>query len=114
MATTSLLLTALAAKPTLAETVHSEFAFRDMAIGQQSTAPAIRRRIWLLLRLVNQVSPTGQRYVKDTAIRKIASIASDQVHARQIWANAPEQAVLYQTATNFMQGSYPPPNELDQ
>ena len=114
MATISLLLAAMAATPALAETVHGVLVFTrhgDRTVkyysGYQMTNLG-----------ATQVYESGQfyrqRYVEDTAVSKIAGIASDQVRARQIWASAPDQAVLYQTATNFLQGLYPPLDELEQ
>lgn len=64
-----------------------------------------------------QVHNSGQfyrsRYVENGAPLQIAGIASDDVRPSQIWASAPDQYVLYQTATNFFQGLYPPLSTLD-
>lgn len=59
-----------------------------------------------------QVYHSGQfyrnRYVREGAPFQIAGIATDDARPTQIWASAPDQYVLYQTATNFLQGLYPP------
>lgn len=55
-----------------------------------------------------------QRYVADNATFQIAGIEPDEVNSRQIWASAPNQGLLFQTATNFLQGLYPPLSQLDE
>lgn len=52
-------------------------------------------------------------YVADGAPSQIADISSTQADHAQLWASAPEQPVLFQTATNFLQGLYPPLQSLD-
>ncbi|KAK5061585.1 hypothetical protein LTR84_008129 [Exophiala bonariae] len=54
-----------------------------------------------------------QRYVEQGASNKILNISSDKATTSQIWASAPDQGVLYQTAMNFLQGLYPPLNDIN-
>ena len=57
-----------------------------------------------------QVYQSGQFY-RDrylTGEHPISGISRDKVVSSQIWASAPDQHVLFQTATNFLQGLYPP------
>ncbi|KAL9025792.1 MAG: hypothetical protein Q9196_005445 [Gyalolechia fulgens] len=89
----------------------------------------------------NQVYSVGSfyraRYVEDGAPHKILNISSERYQPSQIWASAPDQSVilsivkpmpielwggtfrltgnkiLLQTATNFLQGLYPPLGDLD-
>lgn len=64
-----------------------------------------------------QVYDTGSyyrnRYIADDAAHKILNVSSDEVVPSQLWASAPDQGVLFQTATNFLQGLYPPLDSLD-
>jgi prostatic aicd phosphatase len=55
-----------------------------------------------------------ERYVDDGADSRIAGIQADEVSARQVWASAPNQGLLFQTAVSFLQGLYPPLTELDE
>jgi hypothetical protein len=57
-----------------------------------------------------QMYQSGQYYRERylTGDHPISGISRDQVVSSQIWASAPDQHVLYQTATNFLQGLYPP------
>lgn len=57
-----------------------------------------------------QVYQSGQFY-RDrylTGEHPINGISRDKVVSSQVWASAPDQHVLFQTATNFLQGLYPP------
>ena len=73
------------------------------------------------------------RYIEDGAPHKILNISPERYQPSQIWASAPDQSVilsivkpmpmgvfkltdnkiLLQTATNFLQGLYPPLGDLD-
>lgn len=57
-----------------------------------------------------QVFQSGQFYRNRylTEEHPIEGISRDKVVSSQLWASAPDQHVLYQTATNFLQGLYPP------
>lgn len=57
-----------------------------------------------------QVYQSGQFYRERylTGDHPINGISRDEVSSSQIWASAPDQHVLFQTATNFLQGLYPP------
>lgn len=114
MALRASLVVALAASSTLAETVHSVLVFTRH--GDRTA------KFYSGYQMTNlgatQVYQSGQfyrqRYVQDGASSKVSGIAADQVDFRQVWASAPDQAVLYQTATNFLQGLYPPLGEVDE
>lgn len=47
-------------------------------------------------------------YIADNAPSQIAGISSSEAVHSQLWASAPDQSVLFQTAQNFLQGLYPP------
>lgn len=53
------------------------------------------------------------RYISEDASHPILNVSSEEVVTSQIWASAPDQGILYQTATNFLQGLYPPLNTLN-
>ncbi|KAM0723569.1 hypothetical protein Q7P37_000556 [Cladosporium fusiforme] len=55
-----------------------------------------------------------QRYLANGADDQIAGISSDVARASQLYASAPDQHVLFQTATNFLQGLYPPLEDIDE
>lgn len=55
-----------------------------------------------------------QRYLVDGAEDRIAGISSDLARSSQLYASAPDQHVLFQTATNFLQGLYPPLEDIDE
>ncbi|KPI42264.1 uncharacterized protein AB675_9473 [Cyphellophora attinorum] len=70
-----------------------------------------------------QVYQSGQfyreRYLTDSNTthghsHPIRGISRSEAVASQIWASAPDQHVLYQTATNFLQGLYPPIDEAEE
>lgn len=51
-------------------------------------------------------------YIADGASNQISGISSLQADHTQLWASAPDQSVLFQTANNFLQGLYPPLSTL--
>lgn len=53
-------------------------------------------------------------YLNSSSPRHILVISEDQVVASQIYASAPDQAVLLNTATAFLQGLYPPLGTISQ
>lgn len=114
MALKASLITALAASTSLAETVHSVLVFTRH--GDRTA------KFYSGYQMTNlgatQVYQSGQfyrqRYVQDGASSKVSGIAADRADIRQVWASAPDQAVLYQTATNFLQGLYPPLGDVDE
>jgi hypothetical protein len=53
-------------------------------------------------------------YLNSSSSKQILGISKDKVVNSQIYASAPDQAVLLNTATAFLQGLYPPLGSLDQ
>ncbi|KAF3039993.1 hypothetical protein E8E11_006628 [Didymella keratinophila] len=53
-------------------------------------------------------------YLNSSSPKQILDISEDQVVNSQIYASAPDQAVLLNTATAFLQGLYPPTESIDQ
>lgn len=47
-------------------------------------------------------------YIASESPSQISGISSDRADHTQLWASAPDQSVLFQTANNFLQGLYPP------
>ncbi|EME88821.1 uncharacterized protein MYCFIDRAFT_3846, partial [Pseudocercospora fijiensis CIRAD86] len=47
-------------------------------------------------------------YLNSSSLSHISGISEDTADFSQLWASAPDQPVLFQTALNFMQGLYPP------
>ncbi|KAF3906424.1 hypothetical protein ABW20_dc0105359 [Dactylellina cionopaga] len=52
-------------------------------------------------------------YLASNSPKRILGISEDQYVNSQIWASAPDQKVLANTATAFLQGLYPPLEQLD-
>lgn len=55
-----------------------------------------------------QLYQSGQFYRERYLDGHIEGISRDKAMSSQLWASAPDQHVLMQTATNFFQGLYPP------
>ncbi|EWC46342.1 hypothetical protein DRE_04513 [Drechslerella stenobrocha 248] len=53
------------------------------------------------------------RYLSSNSSSQILGISEDQYVPSQLWASAPDQKVLANTATAFLQGLYPPLEHLD-
>jgi prostatic aicd phosphatase len=110
---TTLTLASLAAGPALAETLYSVVVFTRHG---DRTAKYFKGYGMTNLG-ATQMYESGQyyreRYVDEGASNKILNISSDKAVTSQIWASAPDQGILYQTATDFLQGLYPPLNELN-
>ncbi|PNS18383.1 Lysosomal acid phosphatase [Sphaceloma murrayae] len=109
----SSILAGLAATAT-ADTVHSVVVFTRHGDRTSKFYPG-----YTLTNLGStQVFESGnfyrQRYLTNTSEYQIAGISQDRVVPSQVWASAPDQSVLYQTATNFLQGLYPPLGSLNQ
>jgi prostatic aicd phosphatase len=49
-----------------------------------------------------------ERYLESTSEHQILGISEDEYKSSQIYASAPDQSVLMNTATAFLQGLYPP------
>ena len=47
-------------------------------------------------------------YISSDSPSQISGISTDRADHTQLWASAPDQSVLFQTANNFLQGLYPP------
>ncbi|KAK6333985.1 hypothetical protein TWF696_002496 [Orbilia brochopaga] len=54
------------------------------------------------------------QYLESGSPKRILGISEDKYVASQIWASAPDQTVLANTATAFLQGLYPPLDQLDR
>ncbi|ERF77008.1 hypothetical protein EPUS_06876 [Endocarpon pusillum Z07020] len=106
-------LTALAATPTLAQTVHSVLVFTRHGDRTAKYYPGYHMTNLGANQLYSSGGFYRQRYVDEGAPSRVAGISADEVIPSQIWASAPDQAILYQTATNFLQGLYPPLGELN-
>ncbi|KAJ6263354.1 hypothetical protein Dda_1917 [Drechslerella dactyloides] len=52
-------------------------------------------------------------YLASGSSKQILGISEDKYVTSQIWASAPDQTVLANTATAFLQGLYPPLDQLD-
>ncbi|KEF61111.1 uncharacterized protein A1O9_02676 [Exophiala aquamarina CBS 119918] len=108
-----LTLASLAASPVLAETLYSVVVFTRHG---DRTAKFFKGYGMTNLG-ATQMYESGQyyreRYVEQGASNKVLNISSDKAVASQIWASAPDQGILYQTATDFLQGLYPPLDELN-
>ncbi|KAI9848078.1 MAG: hypothetical protein M1837_001180 [Sclerophora amabilis] len=108
------LLLAVAVAPTLSETIHGLVLFTRH--GDRTS------KFYKGYQMTNlgatQVHSSGSfyraRYVEDGAPHKILDISSDTYKPSQLWASAPDQSVLLQTATNFLQGLYPPLGTLNR
>jgi prostatic aicd phosphatase len=65
----------------------------------------------------NQIFDSGSfyrdRYIADGSLNQINGVSPNQVVASEVWASAPDQDILFQTATNFLQGLYPPLNQIN-
>ncbi|KZL80153.1 acid phosphatase [Colletotrichum incanum] len=53
------------------------------------------------------------RYLEADSTRRILGISEDKYVSSQIYASAPDQGILLNTATAFLQGLYPPLVDLD-
>lgn len=110
---TTLTLALLATSPALAETLYSVVVFTRHG---DRTAKYFKGYSMTSLG-ATQMYESGQyfreRYVEQGASNKIVNISSDKAVTSQLWASAPDQGVLYQTATNFLQGLYPPLSDLN-
>ncbi|KAF3924900.1 hypothetical protein ABW21_db0206862 [Orbilia brochopaga] len=53
-------------------------------------------------------------YLESGSPKQILGISEDKYVTSQIWASAPDQTVLANTATAFLQGLYPPLDQLDR
>ncbi|GJC89447.1 testicular acid phosphatase [Colletotrichum liriopes] len=53
------------------------------------------------------------RYLESDSTRRILGISEDEYVSSQIYASAPDQGILLNTATAFLQGLYPPLVDLD-
>lgn len=101
------LLAALATSA-VAETVHGVVVFTRHGDRTTRMFPGYHLTNLGANQAYNSGSFYRQRYVDDEATSRIANISADLVNYNQIWASAPNQGLLFQTAVNFLQGLYPP------
>ncbi|KAF2227146.1 histidine phosphatase superfamily [Elsinoe ampelina] len=101
------LLAGLAAT-TAAETIHSVVVFSRHGDRSSKYYPLYQMTALGATQVYESGNFYRQRYLSNTSDHQIAGISPDRVVEPQVWASAPDQAVLYQTATNFLQGLYPP------
>ncbi|KAF4549121.1 Hypothetical protein D9617_23g005360 [Elsinoe fawcettii] len=97
-----------------AETVHSVVVFSRHGDRSSKYFPGYQMTALGATQVYESGSFYRQRYISNTSEFQIAGISADRVNEPQIWASAPDQAVLYQTATNFLQGLYPPLGTINQ
>ena len=107
----SLLLAGLAAAGP-AETVHGAVIFSRHGDRTWKGAPPTR----LTTLGQNQLYSSGQfwrsRYVSSSSPKHIAGVNSDTFNPAQISASAPDQTLLVNSAQSFLQGLYPPLEEV--
>lgn len=107
-------LTAALLTTAAAETVHGVVAFTRHGDRTTRMFPGYHLTKLGAQQAYNSGQFYRQRYVEEDASSRIAGIAPNEVNSRQIWASAPNQGLLFQTAVNFLQGLYPPLSELDE
>ncbi|KAF7191963.1 Lysosomal acid phosphatase [Pseudocercospora fuligena] len=127
MAKPSLLLTALAATPVWSRTVHSVIVFNrhgdSMALfwqlshfftpltcmtGTSKFYPNYQMTSLGAQQCYDSGSYYRSLYLNFSSPSYISGISEETADFNQLWASAPDQPVLFQTALNFMQGLYPP------
>ncbi|KXT05580.1 hypothetical protein AC578_3703 [Pseudocercospora eumusae] len=108
MAKTSVLLTALAATPAWSRTVHSVIVFNRHGDRTSKFYPNYQMTSLGAQQCYNSGSYYRSLYLNSSSPSHIAGISEDTADFNQLWASAPDQPVLFQTALNFMQGLYPP------
>ncbi|KAF1811797.1 phosphoglycerate mutase-like protein [Eremomyces bilateralis CBS 781.70] len=108
MAATSLLILGAMASTALGETVLGSVVF-----SRHGDRSAKHYSGYQLTELGSQQcfqvgSSYRERYLSSDSPQRILGISEDSYVPSQIWASAPDQAVLLNTATAFLQGFYPP------
>ncbi|KAM0324434.1 hypothetical protein ACHAQA_008216 [Verticillium albo-atrum] len=113
MYTQLLAATAFLASTASAETVHGAVIFSRH--GDRSTKWYGAQRLTSLGASQNfEVgSEYRARYLASDSSSQILGISEDQYVGSQIFASAPDQSILMNTATAFLQGLYPPLVDLD-
>ncbi|PPJ50441.1 hypothetical protein CBER1_05577 [Cercospora berteroae] len=106
-----LVLTALTG-PVLGRTVHSVLVFsrhgdRTSKVFQNYQMTSLGAR-----QCYNSGTFYRNLYISSNSTSRIRDVSPDQVDNTQLWASAPDQPVLYQTAESFLQGLYPPLSTL--
>jgi hypothetical protein len=107
-------LLATLAPAVVAETIHGVVAFTRHGDRTTRMFPGYSLTNLGAQQAYNSGQFYRQRYIAEDAEFQIANISAEEVRASQIWASAPNQGLLYQTAVHFLQGLYPPLVELDQ
>ncbi|PKS09152.1 hypothetical protein jhhlp_003766 [Lomentospora prolificans] len=107
MAKLSLILSTLLTS-VVAETIHGVVVFSRH--GDRTTKHYKNQQLTSLGAEQNflQGSQYRERYLDADAPRQILGISEDEYVASQVFATAPDQSILLNTATAFLQGLYPP------
>merc|ERR1712000_718390 len=102
-----------AAASAAAETIHGVFVFSRH--GDRTTKWYGSQQLTSLGAEQNfQVgSDYRARYLDSSSSQQILGISEDQYVRTQVFASAPNQPILLNTATAFLQGLYPPLKDLD-
>ena len=108
------LLTAAFAASAAAETIHGVVVFTRHGDRTTRMFPGYHLTNLGAQQAYNSGQFYRERYVATGSESQIAGIAPDEVDSRQVWASAPNQGLLFQTANNFLQGLYPPLADLDE
>ncbi|CAK1366075.1 unnamed protein product [Cercospora beticola] len=106
-----LVLTALAS-PVLCRTVHSVLVFSRHGDRTSKVFPNYQMTSLGAQQCYDSGTFYRDLYISSNSTSQIRGVSPDQVDHTQLWASAPDQAVLYQTAENFLQGLYPPLSTL--
>jgi prostatic aicd phosphatase len=113
MNTQATIATLLLAGSAAAETIHGVFVFSRH--GDRTTKWYGSQQLTSLGAEQNfQVgSDYRARYLDSSSSQQILGISEDQYVRTQVFASAPNQPILLNTATAFLQGLYPPLKDLD-
>ncbi|GIZ47484.1 hypothetical protein CKM354_001057400 [Cercospora kikuchii] len=103
----ALVLTALVG-PVLGRTVHSVLVFSRHGDRTSKVFPNYQMTSLGAQQCFDSGTFYRNLYISSNSTSQIRNISPDQVDNTQLWASAPDQPVLYQTAKSFLQGLYPP------
>lgn len=101
------------ASVTAAETIHGVVAFTRHGDRTTRIFPGYSLTSLGAQQAYNSGEFYRERYVAADAESRIAGIEPEKVDPLEIWASAPNQGLLFQTAVNFLQGLYPPLLDLE-
>ncbi|KAH8173641.1 histidine phosphatase superfamily (branch 2) domain-containing protein [Sarocladium implicatum] len=104
---------ALLAGSAAAETIHGVFVFSRH--GDRTTKWYGSQQLTKLgaEQCFQSGSAYRSRYLDSSSSHKIAGMSEDEYVRTQVFASAPDQPILLNTATAFLQGLYPPLEGLD-